>query len=130
LICWEHSELAQGVDAEQFSSADFAIAVFGEERRVSVTEHHLQEIKLIRNITVEVPSFSLLPAAIIGSNRLAIVHRRQAELFQKMFPIVIRPLPIKGVIVKQIAQWHQLREQDNGLKWLLKQLTEEARRIL
>jgi len=127
LMCWEHSHwVKDGVSAKDFITAGFAIATFGEDRRRSISEVHFQNIKLERNVTVEVSSFSLLPSAIIGSDRLSVVHRRQAEVFQKVYPIVILPLPVESAQIRQVVQWHKLREKDSGLKWLIEQLCKEA----
>lgn len=127
LICWDQSNFANGVSPKEFDSAEFAIAAFGEERRRSVSEMHFEKLNIKRNIPIIVSSFSALPSAVIGTNRLAVVHKMQAELFKTLYPISIHPLPIPSADIRQIAQWHRLRQKDSGLMWLLNILKEEAK---
>ncbi|MEI8633519.1 hypothetical protein P4S72_18545 [Vibrio sp. PP-XX7] len=45
-ICWNQGKFKQGVTAEQFSEASFADAVFGVERRSTVSELHFHALGL------------------------------------------------------------------------------------
>lgn len=129
VICWTDGKYAAGINADQFLEARHAIAVFGEERRPTVSELHFDASGIDRRISVQVPSFSALPAAVVGTDRIAILHRRHAQLFSSLYPIVYHPLPIAGPGISEILQWHRLREKDPGARWLIGLLTEEAKSL-
>lgn len=75
---------------------------------------------------VKVPSFSALPGAVVGTDRLAVMHRKHAEIFKSLYPIVVHRLPVDGPEISQIAQWHRLRKNDRGILWLLERVGQSA----
>lgn len=129
VICWKKGKYAGGVSETDFSDAYHAIAVFGDERRATVSEMHFQTLGTERQISMRVPSFAALPGAVVGTDRIAIMHRRHAELFSAFYDIAIHPLPLEGPGVNEVVQWHRLREKDPGARWLINLLVEEAQAI-
>lgn len=126
VICWSQGMYAAGIDKASFLNADFAMAVFGEERRPSISEIHFKESGLNLRTTLLVPSFAALPGAICGTDRIAVMHLRHARFFQQLYPITILGLPVPGIEVSEIMQWHPLRRKDGGLLWLRNLFIEEA----
>lgn len=128
VICWSGGKYAGGINQEQFLAASFAVAVFGEERRPSVSELHFRQNGIALNASVEVPSFAALPGAVCGTDRIAVMHRGHARLFERSHSIVTHELPIDGPEICEVAQWHRLRRNDTGIQWLMTTLREEAAR--
>lgn len=126
IICWKGGKFAAGVSETQFSEACQAVAVFGDERRSTVSDLHFQALSVERKITIFVPSFSALPGAVVGTDRIAVMHRRHAKIFETLYDIALHPLPIPGPGITEVVQWHRLREKDPGARWLIGLLTEEA----
>jgi DNA-binding transcriptional LysR family regulator len=126
VICWSDGKHAGGLSRESFLGADFAMAVFGEERRPAVSDAHFIEAGIALKPAILVPSFAALPGAVCGTDRIAVMHLRHARFFQKFYPIVCHPLPVPGAEVSETAQWHPLRRKDAGVQWLLKLLRDEA----
>ncbi|MFM2371202.1 MAG: hypothetical protein RIS85_924 [Pseudomonadota bacterium] len=129
VICWKSGALADGVSAQQFLAADHAVAVFGKERMPTVTELHFDTLGVERQVAVRVPSFAALPGAVVGTDRVATMHRRHAEFFSAIHPIAIHPLPIKVPGVQEVLQWHKLRQNDSGLRWLMGLCMAEAQAL-
>lgn len=129
VICWNKGEFAEGISREEFLSARHAVAVFGQEQMPTITEMHFDTRRVVRDIAIRVPSFSALPAAVVGTNRVATMHRRHAELFSATYPIKTHPLPIEGPVVREVLQWHKLRQNDTGLRWLIGLLEAEAQAL-
>lgn len=129
VISWNQGIYADGIDAAQFLAASHAVAVFGEEQMPTVTEMHYAASGIARHIAIRVPSFAALPRAVIGTNRVATLHRRHAEMFAQHLPIRIHPLPIQGPSIGEIVQWHRQRQSDSGLQWLLGLLRQEGQRL-
>ncbi|MXO70061.1 LysR family transcriptional regulator [Alteraurantiacibacter buctensis] len=129
VVCWSGGRYAQGVDEAAFAQAEFAMALFGEARRTALSDMHFAEAGLALNAAVHVPSFSALPGAVCGTDRLAVMHRRHALFFQRLYPLVVHPLPVPGAHISEMAQWHPLRRKDAGLSWLLELLRGEVANI-
>jgi LysR family nod box-dependent transcriptional activator len=129
VICWNQGKFADGIDKEQFLAASHATAVFGEERRPAVSELYLESVGINRKVSVQVPSFSSLPASVVGTDRVAILHRHHARLLSSLYPINYHPLPVAGPGIHEIVQWHRLREKDAGARWLINLLVEETQSL-
>jgi len=126
VICWKSGKFAAGIDEAAFLSADFAVPIFGEERRPSISDLHFTEAGLMLNASLHVPSFSALPGAICGTDRIAVMHLRHARFFQQMYPLIHHPLPTTGAEISEVMQWHPLRRKDAGVRWLRQLLHDEA----
>ena len=129
VICWAEGAFADGVTASQFLQARHAVAVFGQEQLPTVTELHFDASGIDRQVAIRVPSFAALPGAVVSTDRIATLHKRHAELFSAIHPIRTHPLPIKGPVIREMMQWHKLRHNDSGLRWLRGLLSSEAKRL-
>jgi DNA-binding transcriptional LysR family regulator len=69
---------------------------------------------------VEVTSFSFLaaPYLVVGTERVATVHRRLALEVSRGLPLALLPMPMQMKRMEQGMQWHKYRTQDPGLVWL------------
>jgi hypothetical protein len=63
---------------------------------------------------------------VIGSENIATIHARLATKMAKVWPLKILPLPFDIPPMKQCVQWHQYRNNDEGLIWLRNTLKEAA----
>lgn len=52
-------------------------------------------------------SFSSLAQLVVGTNRIATVHRRLAKAAQRGLPIKILELPFQLPPLQQSVQWHK-----------------------
>lgn len=125
VICWSGSR-HRAIDVDTFRGAGHVVVVFGNGRLPAVTERFFADEGFSRDIQVRVPSFSALPDAVIGTDRLATMWRRHAEAFARHLPITIHRPPIPMPRVVEEVQWHSLRENDEGLRWLLGLVREQA----
>lgn len=129
VICWDQGEFAQGITAQQFLGARHAVAVFGQERMPALTERYFDAHGIDRHISLHVQSFAALPAAVVGTNRIATMHRRHARMFSASHPIKVHPLPIPGPAVEERMQWHKLRGNDPGLRWLMDLMLDTVKQL-
>ncbi|MFK8049448.1 MAG: LysR family transcriptional regulator [Halioglobus sp.] len=122
VVCCSNGSFRNGISREQFLNAGHVVAQFGEEQSPATMEMQLEKMGLPRRIEVRVPSFSMLPQAVTGTDRVATMHRRQAEYFSQWLPITVHPLPISIPLIEEIAQWHQTQDRDLGVQWLVNQV--------
>lgn len=73
---------------------------------------------LARRVEVTTHSFAAAPHLVVGTERIATVHRRLAERAQRQLPITLLapPMPLQPMV--QAMQWHKYRTPDPGLAWL------------
>jgi LysR family transcriptional regulator, nod-box dependent transcriptional activator len=76
---------------------------------------------------VEVQTFSFFGALslVVGTDRIATVHRRLAEYGENVLPLKVLQHPVKFPSMQQAMQWQRFRTNDPGLIWL-RQLMKEA----
>jgi hypothetical protein len=63
-------------------------------------------------------NFTSVPHLLIGTTRIALMHRRLAMTYLKLLPIKILPAPFPMPRLVEVIQWHKYREADPGRLWL------------
>lgn len=69
------------------------------------------------------------PLLVVGTQRIATVHKRLATKAAAYLPIRILPPPIDIPPLSQMLQWHKNRSSDPGLMWVCDVLAEEASKV-
>jgi LysR family nod box-dependent transcriptional activator len=57
-------------------------------------------------------AFNLVPQLLIGTSRIATVHRRLAMFYQRFSPLRIVAPPLKIPKFEQFIRWHRSRDRD------------------
>jgi len=129
IICWSGGKYRDGIDAEGFFAAGHVVTCFGTDRFPAFTERYFAQERVARRIELRLPIFSDLPAAVIGTNRIATMYRRHAEHFASFLPITVLKMPFEMPNVLEEVQWHTMRTKDEGLKWLISLIKQRAAEI-
>ena len=92
---------------------------FGKHRELpTFDEWFTQHLTHDRRIEVVTTAFNLVPQLLIGTSRIATVHRRLAMFYQRFLPLRIVAPPLKIPKFEQFIQWHRSRDRDPGSLWL------------
>ena len=67
-----------------------------------------------------------MPLLVVGTDRVATIHRRLADQAARSLPVKIIELPYRLPKMQQSVQWHKYRSQDAGLIWLRGVIREAA----
>lgn len=118
LISWTGSRHGDVISPEQFLTAGHVAASFGRDRRPALSELSLEKFREQRRIELVVPSFSALAQSVVGTERLATMHRKLAEHFLPFYPIRMHMLPVPIAPIQQVLNWHRLRNRDAGMQWV------------
>jgi LysR family transcriptional regulator, nod-box dependent transcriptional activator len=119
VVAWDQNPQCQnGLDKALFGRLGHAITFFGPERFPAFSESLFEEMGIERKIDVRVSTFAAIPQSVIGTERIATMHRRHAEFFARFLPIRIFDMPYVLPKVRESVQWHRIRQGDEGLKWL------------
>jgi DNA-binding transcriptional LysR family regulator len=129
VICWSEGAHKGGLSPESFFAAGHVVAFFGRERHPAFTETYFTQQGINRKIDVRLPSFSALPHAVVGTDRLATMYRRHAETFAELLPITIHEPPVFMPAIQEDLQWHSSRSSDSGLQWLIALMRAHAQKM-
>ncbi|MCI0509657.1 LysR family transcriptional regulator [Chromohalobacter marismortui] len=78
----------------------------------------LEHLGVQRDVALTSYTFTSLPHLIIGSERIATIHKHLALHYQSLLAIDIHPLPFDIPLLEERIQWHAYRDQDPGIRWL------------
>ena len=85
---------------------------------------------IARRVEVVAPSFSSVGGLVVGTNRIATIHRLLAVHMAEFLPLKLVELPFEMPPVREIAQWASRSANDPAIAWLvgrLKQIAEQLR---
>jgi DNA-binding transcriptional LysR family regulator len=122
VVSWEdHPTIRDSLSREQYLQAGHVVSSIGSggNRNLPVLEGwFLEREGIARKIEVTASTMAALPSLVVGTARLATVHRRIAMHAQQHLPIRIWPSPMKIPKLVQMLQWNKVREADPGLRWI------------
>lgn len=118
--------LAGPISSEDYLAAGHVAVAFSRERTLAFADTQIEHILPGRRIEVYAPSFTVVPWMLQGTERLALMHARLFRVMRSRFDIVSAPLPFEFPMMREMVQHHHARSDDDGLRWLRRQLRELA----
>ena len=116
-VVWRESVLAHGkLTLERFLSHGHVVMEPPNSHAYETREMAKQGVH--RNVEVTTFSFATAPNFVVGTSRIATIHRRLARQAETNLPIVIKPVPVEISPLQQMMQWHKYRTNDPGIAWL------------
>jgi DNA-binding transcriptional LysR family regulator len=89
----------------------------------------LMEQGLQRRVVLTVPHWLLVPRTLAGTDLLAVVSRKMADLFTGDGGIVVRPLPFESAPFDWSLYWHRRHDGSAAHLWLRETITALCRTI-
>lgn len=105
-----------------YFSLGHVTARFGKARVPAFEDWFVRRQKQQRRVEVVAPSFLSLPGLIVGTNRVATVHRRMAEIVVRTMPLVMRETPFDIPPIREVVQWNLANNNDRALRWLVERM--------
>ncbi|NLQ18272.1 LysR family transcriptional regulator [Marinomonas sp. M1K-6] len=126
-VVWKHSQIAKDpLTTEKYAAAGHVLMRPGDIKKDFLETSITEKYGIKRRLVATTFSFASLPALVIGSENIATIHARLAKKMAKVWPLEILPLPFDIPPMQQCVQWHQYRNNDEGLIWLRNILKEAA----
>ena len=124
---WEQNpHIAKGIDRDTYFELGHVMTGLGGNRKAAFEEWFLRSQSLKRRVEVTAPSFLSVPFLLVGTNRIATVHKRLARPLAKQLPLKILPTPFPIPPIRQSVQWHRSHSNDPCLSWIVAKLKETA----
>lgn len=112
---------------ETYFELGHVTARFGRAQMPAFEEWFTRRQKQQRRIEVVAPSFLTLPGLVIGTRRIATMHRRLANQVASTFPVAVQELPFAIPPIREVVQWHLTNNNDRALRWVIERLDAVAR---
>lgn len=126
-IAWRGNDrVDETLTVEQYLAAGHVGARFGGIRSTAIDDWFVQHSGVARRMEVFGMNLTSIPQLVVGTRRIATMHRRLAELFATQLPIRLLPPPFTVPPLAEALQWHSAFGQDPGLLWLRALLREVA----
>ncbi|CAG9201787.1 Nodulation protein D [Paraburkholderia tropica] len=127
-VVWEGNTkvCARLESVEQFERLDHVAALLGWPRAPTYDSRYLEAQGIERRVRVTTSDFCSIATALIGTQMIAIMHRRLANELSRRLPLRLVDTPIEIPTVREFLQWHEYREKDPCHRWLRERLIEAA----
>ncbi|VWD35671.1 LysR family transcriptional regulator [Burkholderia contaminans] len=115
---WDQSHLANGdMTTERYMAAGHIVVQVGEGQS-ALEDWFMQRLGVVRRVEASTFSFVSPAHLLVGTDRIATMHRRLAQQAMRSLPIAMRDVPVPVPTMEQAMQWHKHRTSDPGLSWL------------
>jgi LysR family transcriptional regulator, nod-box dependent transcriptional activator len=129
-VVWDQNPLsASEMTFDQYLSAGHVVVRFGKMRVPSFDEWFFARFGVSRRVEVVAQSFNAVPQLLIGTQRIATMHRRLALHYQQLLPLRLLPPPIEIPKLTECIQWHKAHDSDGGIVWLRSLIKDAADRL-
>ena len=118
-----NTQLGESLSFEQYMNLGHVAVRFGDDRSIAFEEWFLPRYGQQRRIETTVDNFSTLPLLVVGTQRVATLHRRLAEHFAKHLPVRLIEPPFDMPPVVEVMAWPRHMDHDPAHVWLRGVLT-------
>ncbi|WP_043310428.1 LysR family transcriptional regulator [Pseudomonas sp. ML96] len=124
-VVWDKNELVgEQLSLEQYMEMGHVSVGFGRNRHPSIEEWFMTQYGFNRRLEVITHDFNTLPQLVIGTHRIATMHRRLARIYTKYLPLRILPPPVKIPVMHEYMFWHRSMDGDPMHRWLRERILE------
>lgn len=129
-IVWsEAQKFGDTISLEEYLDAAHVTVQQGPNNLPAFDGWFLRQYGVQRKAEVITSNLTLPPLLVVGTDRIATVHRRLAVRAAAYLALRIIPPPVRIPPLQQMVQWHKSRSGDLGLMWLRNVLIEEASKV-
>jgi LysR family transcriptional regulator, nod-box dependent transcriptional activator len=127
VIGWNQSQFMKSeMDEETYFSLGHVTARFGKTRILAFDDWFTRRQPRERRMEIVAPSFLSIPRLLVGTNRIATVHRRLANRLAETLPIIIRETPLMIPPIREALQWDIANNNDPAIRWVVERLVAVA----
>lgn len=125
-VVWAgNPQVGKSLTFDQYMSLGHVAVRFGDVRSVIFEEWFLPKYGRQRRIESTVDNFGTVPLFVVGTQRIATIHRRLAEHFVEHLPLRLVETPFDIPPVIEVMCWPRYQDHDPAHMWL-RQVLEEC----
>lgn len=129
-VIWsENNRYGDSLSFEEYIEGGHVTVQHGPNHIPAFDGWFLNQYGVLRKAEVTTSNLTFPPLLVVGTQRIATVHKRLATRAAAYLPIRILPPPINIPPLNQMLQWHKNRSSDPGLMWMCDVLAEEASKV-
>lgn len=119
-VVWAGNPAVTGhLSLEQYLRLGHVLVKYGKQRQVPFFDEWFSEhFDHQRSIDIVTTNFNLVPQLLIGTSRIATLHRRLAAFYENYLPLKLIAPPLDTPRLQEFMQWHRSRDRDPGAVWL------------
>lgn len=117
-----NAQVRAGISSEQYFRMGHVTTRFGRSRVPAFEDWFLRKQKQTRHVEVVAPSFMSVPGYLIGTDRIATMHRKLADRLVQYRPLATCPVPFDIPPIREAVQWHVTSKNDHAIQWILGQM--------
>lgn len=122
-IAWTgNTELGRTLTRETYLRLGHVTALLGRGRTPTLDQIALDAQGLARRAEVRVPSFTLVPGCLVGTNRIATLQSQLARQLARQQPLRVLRCPIEIGDIVMAVQWHRHQSDDPAIAWVRRTL--------
>lgn len=124
VVCKNNTQVDDSLTLEQYMQLGHVSVGFGRTRHLSIEDWFMNQYGFNRRLEVITNDFNTLPQLIVGTQRIATMHKRLAELYADYLPLRILPTPVKIPVMREFMLWHRSMDGDPMHRWLRERISE------
>lgn len=129
-VTWAESpQFIHGLDFRTYIDAGHVVTYFAGGRSPAADTWLLQQSGIVRRVEVVAPSLLAPTELVVGTDRIATVHRRLAERAARHLPLRLWDLPVEVPQLIEHLQWNRAREDDPAMRWMISACREIGSRV-
>lgn len=128
-VTWsENKQVNRGMSLKKYLNLGHVVVRFGKHQQLpTFDEWFMERYGHERRIEVVTTAFNLVPQLLIGTSRIATLHKRLALFYRRYLPLKLVPPPLEIPPLEESMQWHKSRNHDPGITWMRTILKAAAR---
>ncbi len=119
-VVWAgNKRVKSAISLDEYLSLGHIVVRFGRHQELTTfDEWFMERFGHERRVEVVTTAFNLVPQLLVGTPRIATLHRRLAVFHQRSLPLKLIKPPFEIATLQESMQWHKSRDRDPGTLWL------------
>jgi len=119
-VVWsDNTRVKSAVSLDEYLNMGHVVVRFGKNQELTTfDEWFLERYGHERRVEIVTTAFNMVPHLLVGTSRIATLHRRLALSYQRYLPLKVVKPPFGIPVLQESMQWHKSRDRDPGTLWL------------
>ena len=130
VIAWRENPFVKDqLSVEQYLALKHVSTSIGPNTPPHIEQETLDRYDIVRNIAVYAPNFTGVAEVVLGTNYLATMHTRSAQILARRIPLKVVAPPVAIEPFDVCLQWNAALATDPGTAWIRNFLLECGQRL-